>query len=101
MSKVIGGTGLATARQLAELGATVVAVSRHPERAGEVPASITLAACDVLDAVAVERLLTGSAPFDILVSAATGGPRAFGPFLDMDMAGYLSRGLSATSSTAR
>ncbi len=28
------------------------------------------------------------APFDILVSAATGGVRSFGPFLDMDMDGY-------------
>ena len=28
------------------------------------------------------------APFDILVSAATGGERAAGPFLSMDMEGY-------------
>ena len=34
---VFGGTsgiGLATSRQLAELGATVVAISRNPEKAG-------------------------------------------------------------------
>jgi NAD(P)-dependent dehydrogenase (short-subunit alcohol dehydrogenase family) len=28
------------------------------------------------------------APFDVLVSAATGGRRAIGPFLDMDMDGF-------------
>ena len=37
---IFGGTsgiGLAASKQLAELGATVVAVSREPKRAGEVP----------------------------------------------------------------
>ena len=44
---VFGGTsgiGLATSKQLAALGADVVALSRAPDRAGEVPAGITLAA---------------------------------------------------------
>jgi NAD(P)-dependent dehydrogenase (short-subunit alcohol dehydrogenase family) len=88
---VFGGTsgiGLAASRQLAALGAEVVAVSRNPQRAGELPAGITVAACDVLDAEAVDALLAGLAPFDILVSAATGGSRTLGPFLDMDMDGY-------------
>lgn len=88
---VFGGTsgiGLATATRLAGRGAEVVAVSRNPERAGDVPDGVTLAACDVLDADAVDRLLGGLAPIDILISSATGGSRAIGPFLTMDMGGF-------------
>jgi len=87
---VFGGTsgiGLATAKRLAERGASVIAVSRDPGRAGEV-AGITLKACDVRDGKAVAALCAEAAPYDILVSAATGGSRAAGPFLAMDIAGY-------------
>jgi NAD(P)-dependent dehydrogenase (short-subunit alcohol dehydrogenase family) len=88
---VFGGTsgiGLATTKQLAAKGAKVIAVSRNPDRAGDVPAGVTLAKCDVLDREAVDALLKEHAPFEILVSAATGGSRALGPFLEMDMDGY-------------
>lgn len=88
---VFGGTsgiGLATSKQLAALGATVVAVSRAPERAGDVPDGIQLAKCDVRDRDALQALFKEQAPFDILISAATGGDRAIGPFLSMDMDGY-------------
>ncbi|MDH3680281.1 MAG: SDR family oxidoreductase [Acidimicrobiia bacterium] len=88
---VFGGTsgiGLAASKQLAAKGAEVLAVSRDPAKAGDVPAAITLAPCDVLDPDAVAALLADHAPYDILVSAATGGPRTLGPFLDMDMDGY-------------
>lgn len=88
---VFGGTsgiGLAAAKQLAALGATVVALSRSPEKAGDVPPGISLKSCDVRDCDALQRLFQESAPFDILVSAATGGVRAIGPFLEMEMDGY-------------
>lgn len=88
---VFGGTsgiGLATTRQLAAKGCKVIAVSRNPDRAGDVPAGVTLAKCDVRDQAAVDALLSKHAPFEILVSAATGGDRALGPFLEMDMDGY-------------
>jgi NAD(P)-dependent dehydrogenase (short-subunit alcohol dehydrogenase family) len=88
---VFGGTsgiGLATTKQLAALGAKVVAVSRDPSKAGAPPAGVTLAKCDVLDPAALETLFNQHAPFDILISAATGGKRAMGPFLQMDMDGY-------------
>jgi NAD(P)-dependent dehydrogenase (short-subunit alcohol dehydrogenase family) len=88
---VFGGTsgiGLATTKQLAAKGAKVIAVSRNPDRAGDVPAGVTLAKCDVLDREAVDALLKEHAPFEILVSAATGGSRALGPFLEMDLDGY-------------
>ncbi|MFN0039342.1 MAG: SDR family oxidoreductase [Burkholderiales bacterium] len=88
---IFGGTsgiGLAAAKRLVTLGAEVIAVSRSPEKAGQLPAGITLKQCDVLDRKAVQALLKACAPYDILVNAATGGPRAVGPFLQMDMDGY-------------
>lgn len=36
----------------------------------------------------MKATLDDCAPYDILVSAATGGARAVGPFLEMDMDGY-------------
>jgi len=88
---VFGGTsgiGLAAAKQLAAKGANVVAVSRNPDRAGDQAAGLTFATCDVTDPEAVAELLAEQAPYDILVSAATGGQRAMGPFLAMDLDGY-------------
>ena len=87
---VFGGTsgiGLATAQLLCAEGASVVAVSRDPSKCGEQP-GLTLAACDVQDRAALTRLLTEHGPVDVLVSAATGGERAIGPFLEMDIDGY-------------
>lgn len=88
---VFGGTsgiGLATAKRLAALNANVISVSRNPEKAGELPEGISLRSCDVRNPSDLSRLFEESAPFDILVSAATGGTRSFGPFLEMDMTGY-------------
>ncbi|MBY8976153.1 SDR family oxidoreductase [Rhodobacteraceae bacterium NNCM2] len=88
---VFGGTsgiGLAAARQLAALGAEVVAISRDPSKAGDPGPGITLAQCDVRDKASLEALFAEQAPFDILISSATGGDRAVGPFLEMDMEGY-------------
>lgn len=88
---IFGGTsgiGLAAAKRLVALGAEVIAISRNPDKAGDVPAGITLKKCDVLDRNAVQALLKECAPYDILVSAATGGARAIGPLLEMDMDGY-------------
>jgi NAD(P)-dependent dehydrogenase (short-subunit alcohol dehydrogenase family) len=86
---VLGGTsgiGAAISRQLVAAGARVVAASRstdHPPVDGAIARSI-----DVLDRAALERLFDEFAPFDILVNAATGGERAIGPFLQMDLDGF-------------
>lgn len=88
---VFGGTsgiGLAASMQLAELGAQVVAVSRNPDKACDVSSVISLAKCDVTDEEAVARFLEQEAPFDILINAATGGERAMGSFMDMDMGSF-------------
>lgn len=88
---IFGGTsgiGLAAARQLAAEGAEVIAVSRNPDRAGDVGDNIHLAKCDVLDREGLKALFEKHAPFDILISSATGGARPRGPFLEMDLDGY-------------
>ncbi len=89
---VFGGTsgiGLAAVRRLAEAGAEVVALSRNPDKAADnAPASVRLESADVLDRDGLARLFARHAPFDILVNAATGGARAAGPFLQMDLDGF-------------
>jgi NAD(P)-dependent dehydrogenase (short-subunit alcohol dehydrogenase family) len=87
---VFGGTsgiGLATVHKLRDAGADVVAISRDPSKAGDIK-GVALEKCDVRDRDALESLFAKHAPFDILVSAATGGSRASGPFLEMDLDGY-------------
>jgi len=54
------------------------------------PAGVTCEACDVRDREAMQKLFEAHAPFDILISAATGGDRALGPFMDMEMDGFAS-----------
>lgn len=86
---VFGGTsgiGLATVKLLKAQGANVVAISRNPDKAGDI--GVELAACDVRDEAALTALFSDHAPVDVLISAATGGERAAGPFLQMDLAGY-------------
>ena len=88
---VFGGTsgiGLAAALLLAQNGVEVTAVSRKPDKVGILRSGVSLRACDVLDRSAVETVFNELSPIDILVTAATGGKRAFGPFLEMDMDGY-------------
>ena len=86
---VLGGTsgiGLAVSVQLAAAGAVVTAASRTANRA--VAEGVAVRPVDVLDRSALEQLFKNLAPFDILVNAATGGGRATGPFLSMDLDGF-------------
>ncbi len=90
---VLGGTsgiGLAVTRQLAAAGAEVSAGGRSEQNLktidgipGASPRQV-----DVLDREALAALFEELAPIDILVSAATGGDRAVGPFLEMDLDGF-------------
>jgi len=89
---VLGGTsgiGLATVVQLEAAGATVIAGSHSSEKFDsartKVGEAVSFTAIDVLDRDGLRALFKAHAPFDILVNAATGGPRAAGPFLDMDL----------------
>ena len=88
---VIGGTsgiGRATSLMLAERGASVTAVSRDPSKADDLAALIELAALDTRDTPEVEAFFAAHGDIDILVNAATGGSRSFGPFLEMDVNGF-------------
>ena len=92
---ILGGTsgiGLAAARQLADGGAEVVVASRSDANrktaADTLGPSVAVREVDVLDRDGLSALFQEQAPFDILVCAATGGPRAIGPFLEMDLDGF-------------
>ncbi|MDC1067114.1 SDR family oxidoreductase [Alphaproteobacteria bacterium] len=88
---VYGGTsgiGLSATQMLSDKGAHVIAVSRNPEKLKEVPKNVTTKKINVLDREAIERFFEEEGEYDILVNSATGGSRAVGPFLDMDLDGY-------------
>lgn len=92
---VLGGTsgiGLAAARQLAAKGAHVTVMSRSAANLDAARAVLGPDAgfvqLDVLDRQALAETFARLAPFDILVNAATGGERATGPFLQMDLDGF-------------
>ena len=91
---VFGGTsgiGLATCEQLIEKGANVIAISRDPSKANSVKHNkLSFESCDVRVEDEVKNVFEKHAPFEILVSAATGGSRATGSFLEMEMLGFKS-----------
>ncbi len=89
---VFGGTsgiGLATVQQLVDLGANVVALGRDAAKASLIPSEATFVQCDVRDRDALTKIYNDQGGIDILVSAATGGSRAIGPFAQMDLDGYM------------
>lgn len=84
---VLGGTsgiGLATSEMLRDGGAEVIAGSRSEREID----GIECVQVDVLDRPALSVLFEKHQGFDYLVNAATGGPRAIGPFLEMDLDGF-------------
>lgn len=91
---VLGGTsgiGLAAVKMLVEKGADVVGFGRSQENIAQAQAAEPAAefrALDVLDREAMSASFSEYAPVDVLVNAATGGERATGPFMEMDMDGF-------------
>jgi NAD(P)-dependent dehydrogenase (short-subunit alcohol dehydrogenase family) len=92
---ILGGTsgiGLAAARQLQAKGASITVMSRSTANIDEARAALgpdtAVRQLDVLDREAMSATFAELAPYDILVNAATGGERATGPFLRMDIDGF-------------
>ena len=88
---VFGGTsgiGLSATQMLSDKGAHVVALSRNPEKLQNLPKNVTTKKMNVLDRNALEQFFQEIGEYDILVNSATGGARAVGPFLSMDLDGY-------------
>ena len=88
---VFGGTsgiGLSATQMLSDKGAQVIALSRNPDKLKTVPKNVTTKKMNVLDRDALEKFFQEVGEYDILVNSATGGARAVGPFLSMDLDGY-------------
>ena len=88
---VFGGTsgiGLSATQMLSDKGAHVIALSRNPYKLKTVPKNVTTKKMNVLDRDALEKFFQEVGEYDILVNSATGGTRAVGPFLSMDLDGY-------------
>ena len=88
---VFGGTsgiGLSATQMLSDKGAHVIALSRNPEKLQNVPKNVVTKKMNVLDRDALEQFFQEVGEYDILVNSATGGTRAVGPFLSMDLDGY-------------
>ena len=88
---VFGGTsgiGLSATQMLSDKGAHVIALSRNPNKLKNVPKNVTTKKMNVLDRDALEKFFQEVGEYDILVNSATGGARAVGPFLSMDLDGY-------------
>ncbi len=84
---VLGGTsgiGLATAKLLLAADTEVIVASRSATECDDTK-GMTVEKVDVLDRAGLTSLFEKYALFDFLVAAATGGTRAIGPFMEMDL----------------
>ena len=89
---IFGGTsgiGLATTSMLSEMNAKhIYSISRNPEKSLLSNSNIELVKMDVLDESKLVSFFEKVGGYDILINAATGGERAIGPFMKMDLEGY-------------
>ncbi len=89
---ILGGTsgiGLATALRLQSAGAHVVVAGRSEDKLiAARTQGLEAHQLDVLDRAAMAAFFAAIGTIDLLVAAATGGGRALGPFLSMDLDAY-------------
>ena len=85
---VFGGTsgiGSATIKLLLNGGASkIYAISRNPKKLKIKNKKLILKTVDVLDEKSLKSLFKQIGNYDVLISTATGGKRAVGPFLKMN-----------------
>ncbi|MCY4147771.1 MAG: SDR family oxidoreductase [Gammaproteobacteria bacterium] len=87
---VLGGSsgiGLETSRLLAKRGIEVVVGSRRGVL-DEPIQGVQAESVDVLDRESLQKFFDRHRQIDFLVNSATGGKRAVGPFLEMDIEGF-------------
>ncbi len=87
---VLGGSsgiGLETSRLLAKHGVEVIVGSRRG-MLDEPVSGIHAESVDVLDRASLQNFFERQGQVDYLVNSATGGKRAVGSFLDMDIEGF-------------
>ncbi len=91
---IFGGTsgiGEAATKIMSKKGAKeIIAISRNPNKMTNIPENVTLKELNVLDEEALKTFFKSQGKFDALINCATGGTRAVGPFLKMDLEGYRS-----------
>ena len=89
---VFGGTsgiGLATIKLLLKHNPSkVYALSRNTKKLKLKNKKIITEQIDVLDEIKVKSFFNKLGKYDVLISTATGGSRAMGPFLTMNMQGF-------------
>ena len=89
---VFGGTsgiGLATIKLLLKHNPSkIYALSRNPKKLKLKNKKIITEQIDVLDEIKVKSFFSKLGKYDVLISTATGGNRAMGPFLNMNMQGF-------------
>ena len=87
---VLGGSsgiGLEVVRMLSDKGVHVIVGSRRGHMDEDLP-GVTCESVDVLDRSGLEAFFNRHGDIDYLVNSATGGARATGPFMEMDLDGF-------------
>lgn len=88
---VFGGTsgiGLATVKQLAAAGASVIAASRSAEERSIPDEGVIRRSVDILDRDALSSFYGEAGPFDLMVNTAVPAGREQGPFAEMNLDGF-------------
>ena len=66
----------------------IFSISRNPEKSNLNNSNVELVKMDVLEENKMVSFYKKIGKYDILINAATGGERAIGPFINMNLEGY-------------
>tara|TARA_E500000331_G_scaffold335611_1_gene361876 strand:- start:11 stop:718 length:708 start_codon:yes stop_codon:yes gene_type:complete len=83
------GIGLSTLVMLSNMKAKkIFTISRSPEKCTFKAENVEFKKLDVLDESKLSDFFEHIGDYDILINTATGGERALGPFMEMELEGY-------------